>query len=268
MQTGSTSDPEPAPLPCTYEELAGMIDHSLLHPALTDADVEAGCRLALRYGVAAVCVRPCDVRRAAELLRGTPVRVAAVVGFPHGSSLTEVKHLETVLACRDGAQEIDMVLNIGKARSGDWEYVRRDIAAVCEAAHAHGARVKVILEMALLDAGGAGRDGPALKRKLCELAEAAGADWIKTSTGFAFLPQPDGTYRPGGATDEDLKLMRETCSARVQIKAAGGVRTLDRLLRVRELGASRCGATATAQILDEYCRRAGRAHPFASPPAA
>jgi deoxyribose-phosphate aldolase len=234
-----------------------MIDHSLLHPALTDAEVEAGCQLARRYGVAAVCVRPCDVRRAAELLRGSSVRVAAVVGFPHGSQLTEVKRWETVCACRDGAVEIDMVLNIGKARSGDWEYVRNDIAAVCEEAHGRGARVKVILETAFLDAGGGGLDGPSLKRKLCQLAEAAWADWVKTSTGFAFVPLPEGTYRAGGATDEDLQLMRQACSARVQIKAAGGVRTLDRLLRVRELGASRCGATATAQILDEYRRRFG-----------
>ncbi len=240
----------------TYEELAGMIDHSLLHPTLTDAELDAGCRLAVRYGVASVCIKPYAVRRAAELLRGTGVRVGCVVGFPHGNSATEVKRYETEIACRDGAEEIDMVLNLGKALSGDWDYVERDIRAVCNEAHRHGARVKVILETDYLDRGGAGLDSDALKRRLCEICDRAGADWVKTSTGYGFVKQPDGSYNYRGATEHDLKLMRAACSPRVQVKAAGGVRDLDGLIRVRELGATRCGASATAAILDEYRRRA------------
>jgi deoxyribose-phosphate aldolase len=239
----------------TYEELAGMIDHSLLHPALTDVELEAGCRLAARYGVASVCIKPYAVRRAAELLRGTGVRVGAVVGFPHGSSATEVKRFETAVACRDGAVEIDMVINIGKALSGDWDYVEQDIRAVCDEAHRHGAKVKVILETDYLAAGGAGLSSDELKRKLCQISERAGADWVKTSTGFGFVKQPDGSYSYRGATEHDVALMRAACSPAVQVKAAGGVRDLDTLIRMRELGATRCGATATAAMLDEYRRR-------------
>lgn len=239
----------------TYEELAGMIDHSLLHPALTDAELEAGCRLAARYRVATVCIKPCAVKQAVEWLRGSGVAVATVVGFPHGSSTTEVKCHETELACRDGAVEIDMVINIGKALGGDWAYVEQDIRAVCDVAHRHGARVKVILETDYLSGGGAGLSGDDLKRRLCQISERAGADWVKTSTGFGFVKQPDGGYNYRGATEHDLALMRAACSERVQIKAAGGVRDLDGLIRVRELGATRCGATATAAILDEYRRR-------------
>lgn len=239
----------------TYDELAGMIDHSLLHPTLTDAELEEGCRLAARYRVASVCIKPYAVQRAAELLRGTGVRVGCVVGFPHGSSATEVKRYETELACRDGAVEIDMVLNIGKALSGDWDYVERDVRAVCDEAHRHGARVKVILETDYLSRGGAGLSSDDLKRRLCQLCERAGADWVKTSTGFGFVKQPDGSYNYRGATEHDLALMRAACSPRVQIKAAGGVRDLDALIRVRELGATRCGASATAALLDEYRRR-------------
>jgi deoxyribose-phosphate aldolase len=239
----------------SYEQLAKMIDHSLLHPTLTDQELEDGCRLAARYGVAAVCVKPYAVRRAAELLRGSGVLVGAVVGFPHGSSPTAVKRLETELTCRDGAAEIDMVLNVGKALSGDWDYVERDLRAVCDEAHRHGARVKVILETDYLARGGAGLSGDDLKRKLCQLAERAGADWVKTSTGYGFVKQADGSYNYQGATEHDLKLMRAACSPRVQVKAAGGVRDLDGLIRCRELGATRVGATATAAMLDEFRRR-------------
>lgn len=252
----------------TYEELAGMIDHSLLHPTLTDAELEAGCRLAARYRVATVCIKPYAVRQAVEWLRDTGVKVGAVVGFPHGSSATEVKRFETELACREGAVEIDMVINIGKALSGDWQYVERDIRAVCDAAHRHGAKVKVILETDYLHAGGAGLSGDELKRKLCQISERAGADWVKTSTGFGFVKQPDGSYNYQGATEHDLALMRAACSSAVQVKAAGGVRDLDMLLRVRELGATRCGASATAAILEEYRRRqAGQPSPARLGPA-
>ncbi len=240
----------------SYEELAGMIDHSLLHPTLTDEEVDAGCRLAARYRVASVCVKPCAVRRAAELLHDTGVRVGAVVGFPHGSSAPEVKRFETAVACRDGAVEIDVVLNLGKALGGDWDYVEADVRGVCEEAHGHGAKVKVILENDYLGSGGAGLDGDGLKRRLCALAVRAGADWVKTSTGYGFVKGPDGRYSYRGATEHDLALMRASCPPQVQIKAAGGVRDLEGLVRVRELGASRCGATATAAILDDYRRRA------------
>jgi deoxyribose-phosphate aldolase len=239
----------------SYDELAGMIDHSLLHPTMTDAEIEAGCELAARYGVASVCVKPYAVRRAAELLEGTSVRVGCVVGFPHGNSPTEVKRYETELACCDGSVEIDMVINVGKALSGDWDYVERDIAAVCEEAHRQGAKVKVILENDYLTQGGAGLSADELKVRLCQICERAGADWVKTSTGYGFVKQPDGSYNYRGATEHDLALMRNACSGRVQVKAAGGVRDLDGLIRVKELGASRCGASATAAILDEYRRR-------------
>lgn len=239
----------------TYEELAKMIDHSLLHPTMTDRDLEDGCRLAAKYGVASVCIKPYAVNRAAELLRGSGVLVGAVIGFPHGNSCTESKRYETELACRDGAQEIDMVINIGKALGGDWDYVERDVKAVCEEAHRHGAKVKVIFENDYLTQGGAGLDSDAFKQRLCQLCERAGADWVKTSSGYGFVKQPDGAYNYKGATEHDLALMRASCSARVQVKAAGGVRDLDGLIKVRDLGVSRCGATATAAMLDEYRRR-------------
>ena len=239
----------------TYDELAGMIDHSLLHPTMTDQELEEGCRLAANYGVASVCIKPYAVRHAVQLLKDTAVRVGCVIGFPHGNSATEVKRYETELACRDGAVEIDMVINIGKALSGDWDYVERDIQAVCDEAHRRGARVKVILENDFLANGGAGLGSDDLKRRLCQIAERAGADWVKTSTGYGFVKGPDGRYSYQGATEHDLKLMRASCSSHVHVKAAGGVRDLDGLVRVRELGSSRCGSTATRDMLDEYRRR-------------
>jgi len=239
----------------TYEQLAKMIDHSLLHPTMTDRELEDGCRLAAKYGVASVCIKPYAVKRAAELLKGSGVFVGAVIGFPHGNSCTESKRNETELACRDGAVEIDMVINIGKALSGDWDYVERDIKTVCDEAHKHGARVKVIFENDYLADGGAGLNADEIKIKLCRIAERAGADWVKTSTGYGFTKQKDGNYNYRGATEHDLKLMRASVSAKVQVKAAGGVRDLDGLIKVRDLGATRCGASATAAILDEYRRR-------------
>ena len=241
----------------SYEELAGMIDHSLLHPTLTDRELEEGCRLAAEYRVASVCLKPYFVKRAAGLLAGTGVKVGAVIGFPHGNSATEVKRYETQVACSDGAVEIDMVINIGKALGGDWEYVATDIRIVCDQAHRQGAKVKVILETDYLTKGGAGLSSEEFKRKLCQICEQAGADWVKTSTGYGFVKGADGKYSYQGATEADLKLMRAAVSPKVQVKAAGGVRDLDSLIKVRDLGASRCGASATKEMLDEYRKRAG-----------
>jgi deoxyribose-phosphate aldolase len=221
----------------TYEQLAKTIDHSLLRPELTREEVAAGCELARRYNVASVCVKPCHVPLAVELLRGSHVKVGTVIGFPHGSSATSVKVAEARQALDDGAVELDMVLNIGELRSGNAAYVEADIHAVCETAHARGAKVKVIFENAYLD--------EAQKLLACRLSEAAGADWVKTSTGFA----------PSGATLEDLRLMRANVSYHVQVKAAGGVRTLDALLAVIDAGCTRAGATATAAILDAFKER-------------
>ena len=254
----------------SYEQLAKMIDHSLLHPTMTDQELEDGCRVAARYGVASVCIKPYYVRRAVELLKGTGVAVGAVIGFPHGNSCTESKRYETELACRDGAVEIDMVINIGKALGGDWEYVEGDVKAVCDEAHQHGAKVKVIFENDYLTKGGAGLSSDDFKKRLCQVCERAGADWVKTSSGYGFVKQADGSYNYKGATEHDLVLMRASVSPKVQVKAAGGVRDLDGLIKVRDLGGSRCGATATAAMLDEYRRReaaerAGRAVAGRSP---
>ena len=231
----------------TYEQLAKVIDHSLLRPELTESDVLAGCELAARYHTATVCVKPCHVRLAKEALQDSDVLVSTVVGFPHGGNVTAIKVAEAQQAMNDGAVELDMVLNIGQLRSGKHEYVQADIQAVCEAAHARGAKVKVIFENAYLT--------DEQKVIACKLSEAAGADWVKTSTGFA----------PSGATLEDLRLMRANVSDKVQVKAAGGVRTLPGLLEVIDAGVTRCGATATAAILDDFKRM--KAGEPSSPPA-
>ena len=221
----------------TYEDVAKTIDHSLLRPELDDLFITDGCRLAAENQVASVCCRPADVKRAAEMLAGTGVAVGTVIGFPHGGTTTEAKVFEAEQALRDGATELDMVINIGALRSGRDAYVQQEIAAIVKVAHAAGAIVKVILENAYLDDD--------QKVRGCRLAETAGADFVKTSTGFA----------PTGATHEDLALMRRSVSPRVGVKAAGGVRTLDGLLAVMELGVTRIGATQTAAILDEFRSR-------------
>jgi len=224
----------------TERDIAKTIDHSLLRPELDDAFVEAGCRLAAKYDVASVCVRPVDVRRATAILAGTDVAVGTTIGFPHGNHLTEVKVLEARRALADGATELDMVLQIGALKSGRDADVEADIRAVVEVGHAAGAIVKVIFENAYLT--------DEEKIRACHLAEAAGADFVKTSTGFA----------PSGATHDDLRLMRANTSAATRIKAAGGVRTLDALLAVMDLGVTRVGATATQAIIEEFrARKAG-----------
>ncbi len=221
----------------TAKEIAKMIDHSLLRPELTESDVRQGCRLAKEYSTASVCVKPCDVEIAKEELEGSDVLVTTVIGFPHGSSKTSVKVQEAIEAINDGAVELDMVLNIGRLLSKQFDYVEKDIKAVVDAAHQRGVIVKVILENCYLS--------DELKEIACKICEDAGADFVKTSTGF-------GT---GGATLEDLELMRRTCSEKVRVKAAGGVRTLNDALSVRSKGTVRFGATATKVIMDEAKRR-------------
>jgi deoxyribose-phosphate aldolase len=220
----------------TYDQLAKTIDHSLLRPELTLTEVGEGCELASKYHVASACVRPADVGFAAGILGGSSVAVGTVVGFPHGSHATATKVFEAVRALADGATELDMVINIGWLRSGEDERVREDIEAVVRAARG-AALVKVILENAYLS--------DAEKLRGCRIVESAGADFVKTSTGFA----------PGGATIEDLRLMRGAVSPRVRVKAAGGVRTLDALLEVISVGVDRVGATQTAAILDDFRSR-------------
>jgi len=221
----------------TPRDIALMIDHSLLRPELTTEDIIEGCETSKKYAVRAVCCTPSDVALVKEHLRGSEVKIAAVVGFPHGYSTTAAKVFEAEQAMKDGAHELDMVLHIGRLRSGDEAYVRSDIKAVVDAGHKRGVLVKVILENWYLD--------DEQKRRGCILCEEAGADFVKTSTGFA----------KGGATIEDLVLMRKTVSAKVQVKAAGGVRDLDAALRVREVGVTRFGATQTEAIMEEAMRR-------------
>jgi deoxyribose-phosphate aldolase len=217
----------------SYTQAAKMIDHSLLQPTLTDADLEAGCRLARDYNVASVCIKPYAVRQAAEWLRGSTVAVGTTIGFPHGGHVTAIKVTESDRALADGATELDMVVNIGKVLSGEWRYVADDIRAVIEVGHRQKALVKVIFENCFL------KDDH--KEQLCRICGELGADFVKTSTG----------YGDAGATDDDLRLMRRCSPPQVQVKAAGGVRTFDRLLAVRALGVTRIGATATKAILDE-----------------
>lgn len=223
----------------TLKDLAKMIDHSLLTPSLTSAELEQGCKIALDYDVASVCILPHYLERCAEILKGSAVKASTTVGFPHGGHTTLVKLAETRQALADGGEELDMVVNIGRVLSGDWDYVRQDIKVVVDAAHAAGQKVKVIFENCYL------KDEH--KIRLCQICGELGADWVKTSTG----------YGSSGATLEDLALMRKHSPAHVQVKAAGGVRDLDMLLKVRALGVTRSGARATREILDEARRRLG-----------
>jgi len=221
----------------TFTDLSKMIDHSLLNPTITADALEAGCRLAVAYDTASVCIMPFALKRCAELLAGSTVKPSTTIGFPHGVNTTAIKVAEAQQALKDGGLELDMVVNISKVLSGDWSYVRGDLKAVIDVTHAGKAKVKVIFENAYL------KDEH--KIRLCEICSELKADWVKTSTGYA----------PSGATIEDLKLMRAHTPQSVQVKAAGGVRTLDKMLEVRAVGASRVGATATAVILDEARRR-------------
>ncbi|MCZ2153706.1 MAG: deoxyribose-phosphate aldolase [Bryobacterales bacterium] len=225
----------------TYEDVSRMIDHSLLNPTLTWEDLERGCRIARLYQTASVCIMPFALERCAEILAGSSVKPGTTVGFPHGANTTDIKLAEALSAIDHGAEELDMVVNISKVLSGDWRYVKHEISVLTEAIHSRGVKLKMIFENCYLN--------DAQKIVLCEICAAAGVDWVKTSTG----------YGSGGATDADLLLMRKHSPESVQVKAAGGVRTLDRLLEVRALGVTRCGATQTVAILDEARRRLGLA---------
>ena len=221
----------------TLHDIAKMIDHSLLNPTLKTGDLEQGIRTALDYDVASVCILPHYLRRCAELLRGSTVKASTTIGFPHGGHTTAVKLAETRQALDDGGEELDMVVNISRVLSGDWDYVRTDIQAVVEATHARGQTVKVIFENCYLTSE--------QKIRLCEICGELRADWVKTSTG----------YGTGGATHDDLRLMRQHSPAHVQVKAAGGVRDFDAALAVRGLGVTRFGCTRTVEILQECKRR-------------
>ena len=227
----------------TKHEIAKMIDHSLLHPTMDDETLKAGIELARKYNVASVCIKPYAVEMAAEMLKGSDVMVGTVIGFPHGNSKIEVKVFETEKAMDDGAVEIDMVVNTGKVLSGDWDYVNDEISAIASVTRERGAALKVIFENDFLPDDSA-------KIKLCEICNRHKVAFVKTSSGYGFVKQSDGSYNYKGATEHDLKLMRDHADAGVQVKAAGGVRTLDDTLRVRGLGVTRIGATATATILN------------------
>ncbi|NQT24403.1 deoxyribose-phosphate aldolase [candidate division KSB1 bacterium] len=231
-------------------ELAKLIDHSLLHPTMTDDQLKMGCELAKKYDTASVCIKPYAIRQAAEWLTGSDVLVGTVIGFPHGNSAIDIKVAETIQACKDGAVEIDMVVNVGKVLGEDWNFVDKEIRAILKACRDHKAILKVIFENDYLTED-------RFKIRLCEICREAGVDYVKTSTGYGFVKNVDGVYGYQGATEHDLKLMLHHAGPDMKVKAAGGVRTLDDLLHVKELGVSRVGASATATMLEEAKARYG-----------
>jgi deoxyribose-phosphate aldolase len=231
----------------SFETLAKMIDHSLLHPTLTDEAIVTGCKVAKSYGVATACVKPYAIHLAEEVLRGSNVGICAVIAFPHGNSTTSIKVREAEEAVLNGADEIDMVVNIGKVLGRSWDYVFSEIRAVNEKVTGQQAILKVIFENDYLE--------DEHIRRLCEICAECAVAYVKTSTGYGFVKQANGMYSYAGATDHHLRLMREHCPSTVGIKAAGGVKTLEDLLRVRRLGVTRIGATATVDILEEAKRR-------------
>ena len=232
------------------KDLAKMIDHSILQPAHTDEDLLKQCEVAIKHDVASVCVKPYAVKMAVEKLMGSSVAVGCVIGFPHGNSSTRVKVFEAEQACLDGAKEIDMVINIGKTLGGDWDYVENEIKAVTDICHRNKSIVKVIFETDYVTRT---ED----KIHLCEICTRVGVDFVKTSTGYGFVKQPNGDFNYKGATLADVELMRKHSGPLVQVKCAGGVRTLDDLLKMKKAGATRSGATATEAILTEAKKRFG-----------
>ncbi|MHA2243832.1 MAG: deoxyribose-phosphate aldolase [Candidatus Hodarchaeales archaeon] len=229
------------------EVIAKMIDHSLLHPTLTDGELAQGSKIAKRFKVASVCIKPYAIKLAAELLKGSGIAVGTVIGFPHGSNKIDVKVFEAEQACKDGAIELDMVINIGKVLSKDWAYIKKEIQEVLNVTHRYKAILKVIFENDFLS--------EKHKIQLCKICSELKVDFVKTSTGYGFIKGDDGKYSYQGATDHDLSLMRENTSSEIQVKAAGRVRTLDDVLRVKGLGVTRIGATATESIITEARNR-------------
>jgi len=223
--------PRPKTLHVSLPDLASMIDHSLLHPTMTDDDVYAGLQISKKYSVATACVKPYHILFAKKILEGSRVLVCPVIGFPHGNSTTEVKVFEARRAVEEGGKEIDMVVNVGRVLSGKWEFVKGEIEKVNEAVVERGAILKVIFENDYL--------GEKEIIKLCEICTEVGVAFVKTSTGYGFVKQPNGDYNYKGATIEHLELMKKHVGPNVRIKAAGGVRTLDDLLRVRAVGVDR-----------------------------
>ena len=228
----------------TAQELAKYIDHSLLHPTMTDKDLEEGLAIAKKYGTATVCIKPYAVKYASEVLKDTGIGVCTVIGFPHGSNTTDLKVIETIEACRNGATEIDMVVNVGKVLGGEWHYVEQEIEQINNACFEHNAILKVIFENDYL------KDEQ--KIKLCEICSKLHVAFVKTSTGYGYVKQENGMFLTKGATLNDLILMRKHSAPTVQIKAAGGIRNLKDMLAAIEVGATRIGATATAAIIEEF----------------
>jgi deoxyribose-phosphate aldolase len=228
----------------TAQELAKYIDHSLLHPTMTDEDLKAGLVVALKYRTATVCIKPYAVKYAAEVLKDTGIGVCTVIGFPHGSNTTDLKVIETIEACRNGATEIDMVVNVGKVLGGEWDYVEQEIEQINNACFDHNAILKVIFENDYLN--------DEQKIKLCEICSKLHVAFVKTSTGYGYVKQDNGMFLTKGATLPDLILMRKHSAPTVQIKAAGGIRNLKDILAAIEVGATRIGATATAAIIEEF----------------
>jgi len=231
----------------SYRDLSRMIDHSLLHPTLSDGQIAEGCWLARRYEVATACIKPYSIAMARDILAGSDIGICPVIGFPHGNSTTAIKVAEATAAAREGGAEIDMVINIGKAMGGDWGYVADEIRAINDAVLAHRAILKVIFENDYL------ADEQIVR--LCEICSEIAVAFVKTSTGYGFVKQADGSYNYKGATEHHLRLMRKHCAPSVHIKAAGGVRTLDEMLKIRALGVSRIGTSATEAMLREALSR-------------
>jgi deoxyribose-phosphate aldolase len=229
-------------------DIAKMIDHSILHPTFTDDDLKKNCEIAEKYHVATVCVKPYHTRMAAEILKDSDVAVCAVIGFPHGNSTTDIKIAETLQVIKDGATEVDMVANIGKVLQGDWSYIDNEIMTINDTCLKNKAILKVIFETDFLS-----HDED--KIKLCEICSNRKVAFVKTSTGYGFVKGDDGKFSYVGATEHDLKLMRKYSAPEVQIKASGGIRNLDQVLKVRELGVTRVGATATGAIIEEARKR-------------
>ena len=218
-------------------DIAAMLDHSTLQPFLTQEDVRKGCEVALKYHTASVCARPADMKLVAQMLKGSPVKVCTVIGFPHGNHLPQIKLAEAQAALDDGCVELDMVINVGRLLAGEDQYVQDEIKAICDLAHSRGAKVKVIIETCYLN--------DEQKARVCKLAAAAGADWVKTSTG----------YGPSGCTVADVRLMRQSVPPACQVKGSGGIRDLDTVLALRAAGATRCGVSATEKIMTEAQKR-------------